>query len=180
VERCRWRAIRLLGLESTAPPLEQPIREAAEAELRRLARLRDELAADPTAGLRADLALFGSDPESHLLIRYEAAAERELHRAVTTFLKLRKDPELVDPPAPPAPEAAPAEATPFGGPQGVPPGNPGPVGSAGLNQPGTLKARTRRLHAPARNEATTAERRDPDRPGPPARAGSPAARRRRR
>ena len=67
------------------------------------------------ARLDADLALFKANPETQLLMRYEAQAERELHRAVNSFLKLRKDPDLVAPPSPhpnPRPPPEPVAAAP--------------------------------------------------------------------
>ena len=86
------------------------MRQAAEAEIKRLEALYEEMVPQSAARLDADLALFKANPETQLLMRYEAQAERELHRAVNSFLKLRKDPDLVAPPEPepePAPEPAP-------------------------------------------------------------------------
>jgi hypothetical protein len=150
---CRARAIRLLGLRPDAT-LAQPVREVAMAEHRRLEALYAMLSRGPDARRRADLALLAPGPDALLLIRYEAAAERELHRSVDTFLKLRKNPELV------APVEAEAEAE-------------------EKAEEKAAKTSTRRTPPPSRNEPIAAERLDPDRPIAAARAGSPAGEKRR-
>src|SRR5262249_61751658 len=114
--RAGARAIRLLGLPTHEAPAKRPpesacgqsLREAGEAELRRLALLHAELSARPESRVDSDLKLLKACPESELVVRYEAAAERELHRAVGTFLRLRQHPELVSPEEPAAVEEAPA------------------------------------------------------------------------
>ena len=112
LRRARLRARRLLGIPTGAPAPAQPLREAGEAEVRRLTSVLDAMGPKPEDRLDADLALFGPGPEAQLLMRYEVQAERELHRAVNTFLKLRKEPGLVPAPepAPEAPALAPAPA----------------------------------------------------------------------
>jgi hypothetical protein len=138
----------------------QPLREAGEAEVRRLRVVSEEVTGGQAARVDADLRLLKATPETELLLRYEAAAERELHRAVATLLKLREHPELVSPPEPVAVE----------GPAPEPSGSAKKVGS---RQP------SRRTMPPARNEATGCERLNPD-PGPrTARAGSLAPENRR-
>ncbi len=112
VRRARRRALRLLGVPTGSPPPAQPLREAGEAEVGRLRALLSGMAVEAPARADADLALFGDTPDAHLVMRYEAQAERDLHRAVNTFLKLRKHPDLVTPSEAPAPEAAVAAAPP--------------------------------------------------------------------
>ena len=112
LRRARMRAYRLLGVPTGAPAPAQPLREAGEAEIRRLRGLLGTLSASPEGRLDADLALFSAGPEAQLLMRYESQAERELHRAVNTLLKLRKDPGLVPATEPAAESPAAAEAPP--------------------------------------------------------------------
>ncbi len=95
LRRCRLRALRLLGVPSGASAPSQPLREAARAEMARLEASLTTLSAHSAARRDADLALFGGGAEGTILIRYESQAERELHRAVGTFLALRKNPELL-------------------------------------------------------------------------------------
>ncbi len=147
VRRARRRALRLLGVPTGTPPPAQPLRQAGEAEVRRLRALLVGMPAQEADRADADLALFRPGPEAQLLLRYEAQAERELHRAVNTFLKLRKDPDLVPPPELPVTAAAAAAQAP-------PPARPAP------------RAEPR----PAQNEA-----RPPARPGRPAGVGTPPA-----
>ena len=104
LRRSRMRACRLLGIPTGAPPPAQPLRQAGEAEVRRLQTLLAEMTTQRVNQLDADLSLFSASPEAQLLMRYEAQAERELHRSVNTFLKLRKDPDLVPTPEPRLPE----------------------------------------------------------------------------
>ena len=103
----------------------------------------------PESRVDSDLKLLKACPETELLLRYEAAAERELHRSVGTFLKLRQHPELVSPEEPP----------------------PAPAGSAVRSG---SRERTPRTMPAARNEATLPERLDPDSGPQIGRAGSPA------
>ena len=155
LETCRARAVRLLGLQPDAT-LSQPMREVADAECVRLDALYDELIGGPIARRQADLALLASTPESQHLIRYEAAAERELHRAVDTFLKLRKNPELVA-----VIEAEEKEK------------------EEEKEEAVGAKTATRRTSPPARNEATASERLDTDRAVAVARTRSRAGEERR-
>ena len=159
--RARAKAIRLLGLPTHEAPAKRPphsacgqsLREAGEAELRRLGLLHAELSARPESRVESDLKLLKVGPEAELLLRYEAAAERELHRAVGTFLRLRQHPELVSPEEPAAAEEAPA----------APDGSAAKVGS---------KQPSPRTQPAARNEATLPERLDPDSGPQIGRAGS--------
>ena len=101
LRRNMHRTLRLLGIPTGAPAPEQPIADAAIAEVLRLQkRHRRRSAAQPNSRLDADLSLFGACPDAQLLLRYEIAAERELHRSIATFLKLRKDPDLIPAPQP--------------------------------------------------------------------------------
>src|SRR5262249_26701786 len=167
--RAGARAIRLLGLPTHEAPAKRPVssacgqslREAGEAELRRLALLHTELSARPESRVDSDLKLLKVCPESELVVRYEAAAERELHRAVGTFLKLRQHPELVSPEEPAAVEEAPAA----------------PAGSAA--EAGSEQPSPRGVPA-ARNGAPVPARLAPDWGRQSARAGSPAPENRRR
>ncbi len=86
--------LRLLGVATHNPPPAQNLHEAGEAELRRLAALHAKFDNDILGRLDADLCLFDDSPKSQLLNRYEQAAERNLHKAIDTFMKLRKNPEL--------------------------------------------------------------------------------------
>ena len=116
----------------------------------------------------ADLRLLKAGPEAELLLRYEAAAERELHRAVATLLKLRQHPELVGASGPEAvaveEPAAVAEAAPE---------------AAGSAKKSGSKGASRRTMPGARNEASVPERLDPGSGPQTARAGSPGAENRR-
>jgi hypothetical protein len=169
--RARAKAIRLLGLPTHEAPAKRPpssacgqsLREAGEAELRRLALLHSELSARPESRVDSDLKLLKACPESELVLRYESAAERELHRAVGTFLRLRQHPELVSPEEPAAAEEAVTEA-------------PAAAGSAVKSG---SKGRSPRVLPAARNEATAPERLDPDSGPQIGRAGSPAPENRR-
>lgn len=139
----RNRALRLLGLRKESE-LTCPLIDAAKAEHKRLEALFKEMTEG--AGTPPDT---GIDLDPALMMRYEAAAERELHRAVNTFLRLRKDPELVPPPEP-EPTAPEAEMKP-----------------AAARTP-----RVRRSQPPARNEATVPASDDPDRAPEASRPGS--------
>src|SRR5262249_20391993 len=111
--RARAKAGRLLGMPTheanpKRPPHEacgQPLRAAGPAGGRRLRAVYEEVSGHQAARVDADLRLLKAGPEAELLLRYEAAAERELHRAVATLLKLRQHPELVNPEGPVAVEA---------------------------------------------------------------------------
>ena len=112
---CRIRALRMLGVPTRHPEPSQPLHEAGAAEVLRLQALHARFSAETGARSDSDLSLFHAGPESQLLMRYEAAAERELHRSINDLLKVRKNPELVtfDPEPEPEPEAeaeAPAPA----------------------------------------------------------------------
>ena len=136
----RRRALRLLGIPTGAPPPAQSLREAGEAEARRLQWVLIQMDADPRTRLGADRCLFRADPASQLVMRYEAQAERELHRAVATFLKLRKNPELLEPVA----EVTPVTAS---------------FASPGSGEP--PQPRTRPAPSPSRNEASPPDRTRP-------------------
>jgi hypothetical protein len=165
--RARAKAIRLLGLPTHEAPAKRPpgsacgqsLREAGEAELRRLALLHAELSARPESRVDSDLKLLKVGAESELVLRYEAAAERELHRAVGTFLRLRQHPELVSPEEPESVEEPPP--------------------AAGSAVKSGSRERTPRTQPAARNEATAPERLDPDSGPQTGRAGSPAPENRR-
>src|SRR5262249_27677533 len=150
--RVEARALRLLGVPTGSARPAQPVREAGEAEVRRLTQRLAELSADPRTRIAEDLALFDAGPESQLLARYEAAAGRELHRAVDTFLKLRKHPELIDP-------ADPAESSDLAAPAAEaagPAGRPTPAGAASPPRGPSLRPK------PAgRNEASRPARPNP-------------------
>ena len=150
-------AIRLFGLRPDKMPLPQPMTEAADAEIQRLKALHAKLSGGPDAQLKADLALFDASPESQLLIRYEAAAERNLHQAVNTFMKLRQHPELfeVEPEPAPAPE--------------VLKGPPTEAERARM----IAMVNTLRKPPPVRNEPTASEHPNPDSQVNSPRAGSP-------
>ncbi len=97
LQRAQERALRLLGIATHNPPPAQNLHEAGEAELRRLAALHAKFDNDILGRLDADLCLFDDSPKSQLLNRYEMTAERNLHKAIDTFMKLRKHPELIEP-----------------------------------------------------------------------------------
>lgn len=132
----KWKtALRLLGVSTGSTPPPQPLREAAEAEVRRLTALHEELSQDPLARTDCDMALFDASPELQLLHRYRAAAERELHRSVDGLMKLRKNSELFarSDPEETIPEETPAEPEP--------------------SEPKPARKRVRRTMPPERNEA---------------------------
>ena len=146
----KWKtALRLLGVPTGSTPPPQPLREAAEAEIRRLTKLYAELSQDPLARTDADMALFDATPETQLLQRYTASAERDLHRSVDLLMKLRKDPGLFarSEPEETVPEAGPSEAGPS---------------EAGRPAPKPARERARRTMPAERNEAKRDERLNPD------------------
>ena len=98
LERAQERAIRLLGVATGNPPPAQNLHEAGQAELKRLAKLHVQMSQNILGRLDADQCLFDDSPKTQLLHRYEAMAERHLHKAMDTFMKLRKNPELIPPP----------------------------------------------------------------------------------
>ena len=72
----------------------------------------DRARADGLADFQAEL-----EQQAKLLARYEQAAERGLHKALNTFIRLRKQPDLLttvslEPPAPPQPSYAPRRQAP--------------------------------------------------------------------
>ena len=98
LERAQERAIRLLGVATGNPPPEQNLHEAGQAELKRLGKLHVQYSQDIFGRLDADRCLFDDSLKTQLLHRYEVAADRQLHKAMDTFMKLRKNPELIPPP----------------------------------------------------------------------------------
>jgi hypothetical protein len=152
LERKRKTALRLLGVPTGTVPPPQPLREAAEAEVRRLEKLYSELSANPTARLDSDLALFDESLTSQLLQRYEAGAQRELLRSLEMLMKLRKDPELF--PLAEA-EANVVEEKPC---EAEPPSEPGPASAPSEpSGPEPPRQRVRRRRPSPRNEANCLE-----------------------
>ena len=165
--RARGRAVRLLGiplLEHGRPPRE-PLIEAGQAELVRLKTRLVELAGEAGSRRDADLALFDPGPPLGLLTRYQAAATRELFKAVELLSKLRQSPGRLNPGATeagdaPAPEAeAPAPDVEAPAPAAAPspeveaaPGTEAAAGPPRAASPGPARP------APnVRNEATSSE-----------------------
>jgi hypothetical protein len=103
--------VRLLGiplLEHGRPP-RQPLIEAGVAELARLRKRLIELAGAAGSRRDADLALFDPGPPLGLLTRYQAAATRELFKAVELLAELRQSPGRLNPGATEAEAEAEAE-----------------------------------------------------------------------
>ena len=136
IGRTEAKALRLLGVATGGAVPTQPLREAGEAELRRLEKRRGLLAEEPSARIDRDLTLLEAGPTADLLLRYESGAERELHRATSALVNLRKHAELLDPEPEPVAPPAPAPAPPY--------------------------TTSRRSTPPARNEAIRNDRLDPD------------------
>ena len=175
--RARGRAVRLLGiplLEHGRPP-RQPLIEAGQAELARLKTRLVELAGAAGSRRDADLALFDPGPPLGLLTRYQAAATRELFKAVELLARLRQSPgrlnpgatEAGDAPAPdveaPAPAAAPSpevEAAPGTEAAAGPPraASPGPARPAqGVRNEATSPDRMDTLSAPRDSKEGSSE-----------------------
>ena len=151
--RAEARALRLLGVSTGSPRPSQPLRAAGEAEVRRLEKRGGELGGLAESRVDRDLALLEAGPSADLLLRYEAGAERELHRATSAFLNLRKHSESLEASGP---VAAAAEC------------------AAPAPRPKPERSPTRRSMPAGRNEAGRDERPGPD-SGPktsPARSAS--------
>jgi hypothetical protein len=88
---------RLMGIRIKEEKPDVDMKEVAAERIAYYDQLCQEMKAEPEGRLDADLALFEGTPEAQQLSRYEAAAERELHRSIATLLTLRKHPELVTP-----------------------------------------------------------------------------------
>jgi hypothetical protein len=87
-----WRKImRLLGLHGALSPPEQPIVDAADAEIDRLEALLQKYKDNPDTQRMFDLALFADGPSPELMLRYESMAERSLFKSIDAFTKLRKN-----------------------------------------------------------------------------------------
>ncbi len=99
LEHAADRALRLLGVPTGTNPPAQNLHEAGLAELKRLEGLHREMSAQVHERIDADLCLFDDSPTAFLLIRYEAAAERGLYKAINELTRLRKNPELFPPSA---------------------------------------------------------------------------------
>ncbi len=113
LRRASYRALRLLGVPTGDPIPEQNLHEAGLAEIKRLEGIHVSLSDGADGRVDFDLSLFDAEPDSQLLNRYEVAAERGLHHAINTFMRLRKNPELFPPsdaikPAP-SPASVPAK-----------------------------------------------------------------------
>jgi hypothetical protein len=94
--RSSWKLTRIAEEEDE---LRAFLRKLKQAAFRALDN-KDQKRADEIADVQGD-----TDQQLKLLARYEQAAERGFHKALNTFVQLRKNPEMMEPKdAPPAPQ----------------------------------------------------------------------------
>ena len=107
---CRnsWKLTRIAEEEDELISLQRLVKHAVTVALDN----NDQSRADDLAEFQANI-----DQQAKLLARYEQAAERGFHKAFNTFLRLRRQPDLLttvalEPPAPPQPSYAPRRQAP--------------------------------------------------------------------